>query len=384
MRPFMQSLAPPLVALNAHLLTGEASYRSAGISTYLWHLLEHLSPTRDGLRYLALTGPGAGPLARPLPMLRSRWPTQRPLGRILWEQLVLPLRLRQVGAALLHAPAFVGPLFTACPQVITVHDLSFLRYPAFFRRSNRLYLSWLTGLSCRRARAVIAVSRFTAQEVQTLLRVPAERIHVVYHGVEPRFHPLPPAEVERFRREQGLPERFILFLGTLEPRKNLLTLVRAFAQLAEPTLHLVLAGARGWFYETLFAEMERLGVQERVHCPGYIAPETQPLWYNAAEVFAYISHYEGFGLPVLEALACGVPTLTSATTALPEVTAGAALAVSPEDLEAITAGLRRLLDEAPLREQLRQQGRQQAARFTWTAAAEQTAAVYRQSLKPAP
>lgn len=376
----MQPTDQPLVALNAHLLAGDASYRSAGIATYLAHLLQGLSPGRDQLRYIALTGPGRLPEGLALQIQRSTWPTQRPPVRILWEQLVLPGTLRRLGAALLHAPAFVGPLLASCPQVITVHDLSFLRYPEFFRRGNRFYLRLMTGISCRRAAAVVAVSRFTAQEVTALLRVPAGRIHVVYHGVEPRFRPLPAAEVAQFRHQQGLPERFILFLGTLEPRKNLLTLVRAFARLAEAELHLVLAGARGWFYEELFAEVARLGLQDRVHFPGYVAPETQPFWYNAAELFVYLSHYEGFGLPVLEALACGVPTLTSATTALPEVIGDAALTVPPQDVAAVTEGLHRLLTDAPLRESLRCQGPPQAACFTWEAAARQTAAVYRQIL----
>lgn len=370
----------PLVALNAHLLAGDASYRSAGISTYLTHLLHGLSSVRDPLRYVALTGPGRLPETLPLQIQRSTWPTQRPPVRILWEQTALPWTLRRLGAALLHAPAFVGPLLAPCPQVITVHDLSFLRYPEFFRRGNRLYLRLMTGISCRRAAAVVAVSRFTAQEATALLRVPAERVHVIYHGVEPRFRPLPAAEVAQFRRQQELPERFVLYLGTLEPRKNLLTLVRAFARLAEPELHLVLAGARGWFYEELFAEVARLGLQDRVHFPGYVAPETQPFWYNAAELFVYLSHYEGFGLPVLEALACGVPTLTSATTSLPEVIGDAALPVPPQDVAAVAEGLHRLLTEAPLRESLRRQGPLQAARFTWEAAARQTAAVYRQIL----
>jgi glycosyltransferase involved in cell wall biosynthesis len=261
-----------------------------------------------------------------------------------------------------------------------VHDLSFLRHPEFFRRGNRTYLQRMTGPACRRAAAVVTVSDFTAREVEALLDVPAERIHTVYHGVDPRFHPLPRAEVEAFRREEGLPERFVLYLGTLEPRKNLVTLVRAFHRLPDPDLHLVLAGGKGWLYEEVFAEVERLGLSERVHFPGYVPAETQALWYSAAEAFAYLSHYEGFGLPVLEALACGVPTLTGNTTSLPEAAGDGALLVDPEEVGEVVEGLARLLRDEGLREELRAQGVAHARRFTWAETARRTAAVYRHVL----
>lgn len=376
-----ESTQRPCVAINAHLLTEEASYRSAGIAVYILHLLRYLSREAAALDCRVLLGrQGAVPADVTLPVVRSRLTTRHPAWRILWEQARLPGVLRHLQADLLHAPAFAGPLRAPCPQVITVHDLSFLRHPEFFRRGNRHYLSTLTGPSCRRAAAVIAVSRFTAAEVTALLGVPEARIHVVYHGIEPRYRPLPADEVARFRAEKGLPARFILHMGTLEPRKNLLRLVQAFALLNAPELHLVLAGGRGWFYETLFAEVERLGLRERVLFPGYVAAEEQVLWYNSAAIFAYPSLYEGFGFPVAEALACGTPTVTSTAASLPEVAGEAALTVSPEDEVALAQALRQLLDDAALRETLRQRGLVQAAQFTWEAAARQTAQVYLQAL----
>lgn len=370
-----------LVAINAHLLSAGDSYRSAGIAVYVANLLHHLAHTVNGLEYCMLLGDkqvaaeGFYP-----PAIFSRIPTGRPTVRILWEQSVLPWVLRRINADLLHAPAFVGPLLSPCPQVITVHDLSFLRYPEFFRRGNRLYLQTFTGIACRRAAAVIAVSNFTASEVQTLLRVPAAQVHTIYHGVDPRFRPLPRKEVDAFRRAMQLPERFVLYLGTLEPRKNLPQLVRAFARLRDPDLHLVLAGGRGWLYEEVFAEVERLGLGARVHFPGYVAAEAQALWYNAAEAFAYISRYEGFGFPVLEALACGIPTLTAAKTSLPEAGGDGVLMVAPDDETAVTEGLQRLLTDAALRTELRQRGLAHAAHFSWPETARQTAALYRQVL----
>lgn len=369
-----------LVAFNAQLLSGDASYRSAGIAVYIANLLCHLAQQReaeDGLDYAVLLGGGQLPPGCGMRGIRTAWPTARPMGRIMWEQVALPGVLRRLRADLLHAPAFIGPLISPYPQVITLHDLSFFRHPAFFKRANRLYLRAMTPLACRRAAAVIAVSEFTAREAVALLGVASERVHVITHGVDPRFRPLPPAEVARFRTAQGLPERFILHMGTLEPRKNLVRLVQAFAQGAPADVHLVLAGGRGWLYETIFAEVARLDVQDRVHFPGYVPAETQALWYNAAELFAYVSIYEGFGLPVLEALACGAPTLTSATTALPEAAGDAALTVPPDDVAAIADGLARLLADAALRADLRARGLAHAARFSWETTAHRTAALYR-------
>ncbi len=378
----MTSIKAPLVAFNAHLLAGDASYRSAGISSYIANLLSHLPDADGDLRYALLVGDGQVPEeAAALPTYRSRMATRHPIGRILWEQTALPWRLHRLKADVLHAPAFVGPLVAPCPQVITVHDLSFLRYPQFFRRGNRLYLSWMTGIACRRAAAIIAVSQFTARETATLLRVPAGRIHTVYHGVDPLFHPLPAADVARFRQAQGLPDRFILHVGTLEPRKNLRRLIQAVARLPDTDVHLCLVGGRGWLYEELFAEVERLGLEQRVHFPGYVAAERLPFWYCAATVFAYVSQYEGFGLPVLEAQACGAPTLTTNETALPEAAGAGALLVPPADVEAIAAGLHRLLADNALREQVRAQGLTHAAAFTWERTARETATLYREVLQ---
>jgi glycosyltransferase involved in cell wall biosynthesis len=267
-----------------------------------------------------------------------------------------------------------------CPQVITIHDLSFIRHPEFFRPMNRLYLKTFTGPSLRRATAVITDSDSTARDVTQLLGVPAERIFTVYPGVSPDYYPRAPQAVAQFRREMGLPERFVLYLGTLEPRKNLVRLVRAFARLDLSDVHLVLAGAKGWYFEDILAEVTRLDVEDRVHLPGYVPAESLPFWYNAASVFAYPSIYEGFGIPVLEALASGVPTLTSSATSLPEAGGDATLQVSPLDEEAIATGLYRLLTDDVLREDVRVKGLAHASNFSWGKMAKETTEVYRWAL----
>ncbi|MCP4536800.1 MAG: glycosyltransferase family 4 protein [Chloroflexi bacterium] len=368
------------VAINAHILSGRAWYRSAGVHQYIYHLLRHLHLDDNDVRYTILLGEGELPPDITFSIRQSRWPTSRAAVRVLWEQLVQPWVLRRIDADLVHGPVFVGPLFASCPTVVTIHDLSFIRFPNLFRPANRLYLTALTRFSARRARRLIAVSAHAAAEAAQLLDVPSERIDVVYHGVDPVFRPISTDEVAAFRERQGIPEQFVLFLGTLEPRKNLVRLVEAFARIYDDKTKLVLAGGKGWLYDTLFARVESLGLENAVIFPGYVASDDLPLWYNAATTLAYPSIYEGFGLPVLEAQACGTPVLTSNVSSLPEAAGDAALIVDPYDVEALAAGLNQMLTNEPLRRELRERGLAHASRFSWTRTAQETASVYRQVL----
>jgi len=368
------------VAINAHLLSGRAWYRSAGVHQYIHHLLRHLGQADGSLRYTVLLGEGTLPPDIALTSLRSRWPTSRAAVRVLWEQLAQPWTLRRIGAHLVHGPAFVGPLLAPCPVVITIHDLSFIRFPTLFRPAKRLYLTVLTRFSARRARRLIAVSTHTAAETTRLLGVPSERIDVVYHGVDPVFHPLPADEVAVFRQRRGLPERFVLCVGTLEPRKNQTRLVEAFARIHDGQVKLVLVGGKGWLYDELFTRVEALGLSKEIIFPGYVMNDELPLWYNAATILAYPSLYEGFGMPVLEAQACGTPVLTSNVSSLPEAAGDAASMVDPYDVEALAAELDRLLTDKLLRHELRKRGLAHASQFTWPLMAQETADVYRRAL----
>lgn len=367
------------IAINAHLLSGKDSYRSAGVHQYILHLLRHLGEVEGGAHFTVLLRAHALTLSW-CTSYRSPWPTDNPGVRVLWEQAVQPIVLRRIKADLVHAPVFVGPLIAPCPMVITIHDLSFIRFPQLFPSVNRLYLRIMTQLSARRARRLIAVSEHAASESVRLLDVPRDRIDVVYHGVEPRFRPLPPDQVAAFRDQHSLPERFVLFVGTLEPRKNLVRLVEAFARVRDGQTKLVLVGGKGWLYDDLFAQVERLGLNDEVIFAGYVRSEELPLWYNAARALAYPSLYEGFGLPVLEAQACGTPVLTSNVSSLPEAGGEAALLVRPRDVAAIAEALNRLLTDAALRDELRERGLDHAEAFSWPSTARETVRVYRRAL----
>jgi glycosyltransferase involved in cell wall biosynthesis len=369
------------VALNAHLLSGEASYRSAGIHGYLYNTLAHLPEVDPSLTYTVFVGRGQLPDHTGWNVRRSRLPTQRPSVRILWEQVVAPLELARLQPDLLHGMAFALPLLWPAPSVVTIFDLSFLRYPDRLSAARRLYLRLMTRISARRAQRVLAISESGKAEIAMLFGVPAERIDVALPGVGAAFRPLPPAIVADFRRRNNLPERYILHVGTLEPRKNLNTLLRAYARLPQRgTVKLVLVGGKGWQTGPMFALMEELNLEQDVLIPGYVAGDALPLWYNAAEVFAYPSVYEGFGMPLLEAMACGLPVVASNTTSLPEAVGSDGLLLPPDDAEAWADTLSKLLDDESTRAELAARGQQRARSFSWVRTAQQTVATYHRVL----
>ena len=375
----MKNAAQPLqVGISAHLLAGESGYRSAGIHQYIHHLLSYLPEAN--CHVTAFLGSHSHWTGCDCAVRRSSWPTKHPLVRAAWEQLIQPRELRRAKVELAHGPAFVGPLFSRCPFVVTVHDLSFLRFPHLFRPANRLYLRVFSRASVRKARRIITVSSHAAEETIHLLGAPPERIEVVHHGVDARFRPLPEELTEEFRSRKGLPEEFLLFVGTLEPRKNSVRLIEAFARTSRGDTKLVLAGGRGWYDSEIASRVAELGLEKEVIMPGFVPEEELPVLYNAAAAFVYPSLYEGFGMPLLEGMACGTPTLTSNCSALPEVCGDAALVVDPYSVDSIAAGLQQLLDDDGLRHDLRQRGLAHAAGFTWGRMARETAAVYYQAL----
>ncbi len=370
------------VGLNAQLLDFSQTYRSGGISRYIYHLLVELRALGGDDRFSVFVGraPVDSALA-PTPGFRLRpvgLPTSRPVVRIFWEQALQPRTLRREGVDLLHSLAFAQPLFWRGPSVISFMDLSFLRFPRAFNRANRLYLTIMARAAVRRADHLLAISEHTRQDLLRLLGASPERVTVTYCGVDSSFKPLDPALVRAYREQHGLPERFVLYVGTLEPRKNVPRLLQAYARLrrsggAPP---LVLAGARGWRHAAIDAALDRLDLREHVRFLGYVPAAELPLCYNAATVFAYPSLYEGFGLPPLESLACGTPVVTSNASSLPEAVGNAALLVDPRDPAALAGALGAALEDESLRDRLRRSGFERARQFTWRRMAEQTVAVY--------
>lgn len=374
------------IGINAQLLSAEGGYRHAGISNYIYHILKYVPRLDPRNQYVAFVGDGRALTGLDSPNLVgavNALQAQIVPARILWEQAFQPLSLRARDIDLIHCPMHVVPFLSGRKKVVTVHDLAFLAFPSVHKQWNRLYLTLFTRWSVAQADRIIAVSESTRRELSRLLRVPLSKVTVVHNGVDSRFRPALPETVQSFRNKSGLPDRFILFLGTLEPRKNVETLVRAFA-MARPDLpegmKLVLAGGKGWGYEAIFRLVEQLELGGQVLFPGFVADADLPELYSAAEVFAYPSIYEGFGLPPLEAMACGTPVLASNVSSVPEVVGDAGLLVNPKDPAALAENIVRLAADSALRASLTKKGLERARRFSWEMTAAGTVAVYRDAM----
>lgn len=381
---------PRRIAINAQLLSTEASYRGAGTSHYLFHLLRELRALHAPEEVLAYVSAAhlpheLGPTETFLPR-SSRWPTERPAMRIFWEQCLFPRALHADRADLVHGGAHALPLAWSGPSVVTIHDLAFLLLPHTSPRFRRIYLRWMVALAARKADRIIAVSESTRRDTIRLLGVPPDHVTCIYEGVAEHFRPDADGKaIAELRLRRGLPERFILCVATIEPRKNLIRLIDAYGALRARGCtgwHLVIAGGAGPGYQTILRHRASAALEDSVHFPGYVPESELPLWYNAASLFVFPSLYEGFGLPVLEALACGTPVVASNSSALPEVAGAAGILVDPADVATIADGMQRVLEDGGLREQLSSAGPVQAAKFTWRSAAEATLSLYRSILEP--
>lgn len=369
------------IAVNAHLLSGQESYRRAGIHQYIYQLLSHLPACSEDFAFTVYANHTADlPHTSHMDFNATRLPTERPLIRILWEQLLWPPAIRKERADLLHSMAFVTPLWRPCPAVVTVYDLSFFYYPERYPAFRRLYLNSQTRRSCRSACRVVAISESGRRDIHRLYGVPLSRIDVVQPGVAEIYYERPPAEVEAFRRREELPEQFLLHVGTLQPRKNLLVLLEALAKMNRPELLLVFVGGKGWYYEEIFARVKALKLEEQVRFTGYVPDETLPLWYNAAAIFVFPSLYEGFGMPVLEAIACGTPVIAADTSSIPEVVGDAARLFAPHDVDTLAGHIQTMLDNPDAMASMRKHGLEQARQFSWANSAEQMITVYKKAL----
>jgi glycosyltransferase involved in cell wall biosynthesis len=300
--------------------------------------------------------------------------------RSVWMQAVLPGILRETRPDVAHFTNYLAPVLMSSPYVVSVHDMTLALLPGHHTLKKRLLTSSLIPTVARRARLVLTPSESTRRDVIRLLRLDPGRVRMIPYAPGPAFRP-PDADAGALAARWGIHSPYFLSVGTLEPRKNVPRVLRAFARVAGrlPDHSLVLVGARGWKCAEVFEELERKALAGRVRVLDYVPEADLALLYGYAEALVYASLYEGFGFPVVEAMACGTPVLTSRGSSLQEIGAGAALLVDPQREEAIADALVALASDATLRAQLRERGRRRAAEFSWDRTARETVAAYREA-----
>lgn len=317
-----------------------------------------------------------GPNFRLVPVTRPSAPR-----RLVWEQTGLPSAVRRLKANVLHSPHYTMPLLPegGCRRVVTFHDMTYLLMPDLHPRFHRHFFPSMMRLVVRLADHLLVVSESTRRDLERRLPSAAGKITTTPLAAGPVFRPVPPAEVLDACTRHGLtPGRFLLHVGVLEPRKNVPMLLHAFARIADrfPDVPVVIVGKKGWMYETIFAELTALGLAKRVVFTGYVPEADLPRLYGGARAFVYPSLYEGFGLPVLEAMQCGTPVVTTDISSMPEVAGDAALLVQPGDVGGLAGALTRVLSDDALAADLKQRGLARAALFSWERCARETRAVY--------
>jgi len=298
----------------------------------------------------------------------------------LWTHISLPLHLRKHPVDIYHFPNFIVPIVFPYKTVVTIHDLNFLRFPKSFTLRTYLALATQIRLSAQKADAIIAVSESTKLDIVEMLKIPEKKVTVIYNGVNERFKsPQKQMDVKVIKQKYGL-DNYILCVGSIVPQKNLVRLLNAFALLKKSNTiyQLAIVGGSAWKSEAVLKEIKRLNLSREVIMTGYVSDDDLPLIYSGATVFVYPSLYEGFGLPVLEAMACGTPVITSNVSSLPEVSGSAAILVDPYNIDEISEAMRRVVQDKNLQQELIDKGLEQVKKFSFNKMAKETFIIYEQ------
>lgn len=351
-----------------------------GVGYYSEHLLQHLLAGAPEDEFVVVSNRPVC-TAVPLPDCARIFEKYRFPVRNVWMQTLLPVTLRAVRPDVAHFTNSIAPLVKRVPTVVTIHDMTLDLFPHLHPLRKQVLTRPLVALAARTANAIITVSHSARRDILRLTGVPASRVHVIHEAAAPAFRPIEDdAFLESVRCRYGLADRVILYVGTIEPRKNLPRLIEAYARLrrSDDLPHqLVCVGPYGWGYQEVRQRIEALNLEEAVHLTGYVPFADLAQLYNLSEIFVFPSLYEGFGLPVIEAMACGVPVITARNSSFREIADGAVEAIDPLEPDAIAEALLRLCSDGERRRALGQAGLARAQAFSWSRAAQETLAVYR-------
>ena len=368
-------------AANSYVIDARtATDHFPGIGRYVVNLSRSLAQIAPDLSISLLHDPSAAATRLTLPSLARVACPISPFS--IRQQWIVPGLLHRAQATLYHSPYYLMPYCPGVPTVLTCYDFIPLVYPQYFSVTQHLIYRLAHILALQTASVVLAISQATKADLMCYFRVASERIVITPLAADAHFTPRPPTQIATLRQKYALPERYVLYLGSNKPHKNLVRLVEAWGTLDRRSqvadCRLVLAGHWDERYSQTRETVAQLGLQDSVIFVGLAAEDDLPALYSGATLFVFPSEYEGFGLPVLEAMACGAPVACSKTSSLPEVVGDAAILFDPTDTEAIAGSLRRALASPDLRADLRERGLEQAACFSWERVAQETLAVYRQ------
>lgn len=354
--------------------------QKTGVGYYTEHLLQHLLREAPADEFVILSNRSVRTSA-PLPDRARVLPGYRFPVRSVWMQTLLPAALHTMQPDVAHFTNSIVPLVKRVPTVVTIHDMTLDLFPDLHPLRKQVLTRPLVALAARTADAIITVSHSARQDILRLTGAPAGRVHVIHEAAAPAFRPIQNCTLlESVRRRYGLAERVILYVGTIEPRKNLPRLIEAYAHVhhnGDLPHQLVCVGPHGWGYQEVRQCIEALNLGDAVRLTGYVPfTDLAPL-YNLSEIFVFPSLYEGFGLPVVEAMACGTPVITARNSSFREIADGAVEAIDPLETDAIAEALVRLSNDVDRRRELGRNGLLRAQEFSWSRAARETLIVYR-------
>ncbi len=356
-----------------------------GIGTYISHLVSGLAEIDQENRYVLIAAPQSRDQLPDLPD-NFRVAVERSPVYSLRELAALSWRLYRLKLDLYHSTHYVLPAALPCPAVATIHDIIHLLYPDFLpNRLAFLYAQRMIRSTLTRGERIIAVSRNTKEDLQDYFQVSGEKIEVIYNGVDDIFrHDIPAGHVDDWLERLAISKPYLLFVGNPKPHKNLDNVIKAFARALELKTfdaQLVCVGARKPSEFKILQRASQLGISDRIQLVGHVATEALPALYRGASLFLYPTLYEGFGLPVIEAMACGTAVITSNTSALKEISEGYAHLVDPLNVEKMALAISHCMSDTAYRQQLAERGRKRARDFRWHRAAQQTLAVYQRALR---
>lgn len=294
-------------------------------------------------------------------LINVGWFGNQTLLRILWEQFVLPFKLKKLNINVLHSLGFVSPLVKTTKQIVTIHDTTFFTHSQHHTLFKRIYFKFIIPLCARKADLISADSENTRQDIINLLKINADKVKTIHLGVEEIFKK---QNNNRILKKYSINKNYILFVGMIEPRKNIPNLIKAFSKL-DKDFQLVIVGKKGWHYDEIFQLIKKLKLENKIIFTGYVPDEELVSLYSSAKLFVYPSFYEGFGLPVLEAMACQCPVITSNISSMKEIAENAAILVNPNNVKEIEKAMEQILKNKDLQKELIKKGLKRAKEFTW-------------------